>query len=82
MRLQGRVLRPGDLRERRFFMSLGVDHVRVARGVNPFTVLRKIQRLVRDSERQMLAIRDLAHGRRPDPTGQHPSLLVLNDEQG
>jgi hypothetical protein len=47
MRIQGRILRASDLRERRVLLSLGIDHLnfRVPRRLNPFAVARHIKRL-------------------------------------
>jgi hypothetical protein len=65
MRIQGRVLRPSTLEERRLLLSLGLDQLRVPRGTNPFAVIRKIQKVARGSQREMLAIRDLACAAKP-----------------
>lgn len=48
MRIQGRVLRPSNLAERRLLLSLGVDTVaglRVPRDENPFQIARRIRRI-------------------------------------
>ncbi len=47
MRIQGRVLRPSNIAERRVVLSLGIDHLnfRVRRGVNPFVVARHVRKL-------------------------------------
>lgn len=45
MRIQGRVLRPSNLAERRVLKTLGFDYLRVRRGLNPFIVSRHIQKL-------------------------------------
>jgi hypothetical protein len=45
MRIQGRVLRPSTLAERRVLKSLGLDFVRVPRRRNPFGVARLIRRI-------------------------------------
>jgi hypothetical protein len=60
MRIQGRVLRPSTLEERRLLLSLGCHKLRVQRGTNPFALVRKIQKIARGSRREMLAIRALA----------------------
>jgi len=60
MRIQGRILRPSTLEERRLLLSLGLDKLRVSRGTNPFALVRKIQKVARGSQREMLAIRALA----------------------
>lgn len=45
MRIQGRLLRPQTLAERRVLKSLGSDHIRVPRRLNPFAVARLVRRL-------------------------------------
>ena len=45
MRIQGRVLRPSTLAERRVLKSFGLDFVRVPRRRNPFGVARLIRRI-------------------------------------
>ena len=45
MRIQGRVLRPQNLAERRILKSLGIDYLRVPRRLNPFAVARLVRRL-------------------------------------
>ncbi len=45
MRIQGRVLRPQTLAERRVLKSLGLDYLRVPRRLNPFAVARLVRRL-------------------------------------
>jgi hypothetical protein len=44
MRIQGRLLRPENLAERRVLKSLGVDFLRVPRKYNPFSVARLVHR--------------------------------------
>ena len=44
MRIRGRILRPSNLAERRLLLALGVDHIRVPRGTNPFVVARRLRR--------------------------------------
>jgi hypothetical protein len=60
MRIQGRVLRPSTLAERRLLFSVGVDHLRVPREINPFAVIRRLQKVAVGSKRELLAIRALA----------------------
>ena len=45
MRIQGRLLRPSTLVERRVLKSLGLDALRVPRRSNPFAVARLIRRI-------------------------------------
>jgi hypothetical protein len=44
MRINGRLLRPSTLAERRLLISLGTDALRVPRNMNPFTVARRFRR--------------------------------------
>ena len=44
MRINGRTLRPSNLAERRFLLSLGTDALRVPRDLNPFAVARRLSR--------------------------------------
>jgi hypothetical protein len=45
MRIQGRLLRPSTLAERRILKALGTDVLRVPRKLNPFAVARHIRKL-------------------------------------
>ena len=45
MRIQGRILRPSNLAERRVLKALGVDELRVGRKHNPFAVARHIRKI-------------------------------------
>lgn len=47
MRIQGRILRPSNLAERRVLLTLGVDHLnfRVPRRLNPFLVARHVRKV-------------------------------------
>lgn len=45
MRIQGRLLRPATLAERRLLKSLGLDAIRVPRRHNPFAVARMVRRM-------------------------------------
>jgi hypothetical protein len=44
MRIQGRLLRPSTLAERRVLKSLSLDVIRVPRRANPFAIARLIRR--------------------------------------
>ena len=59
MRIQGRNLRPSDLAERRVLKTLGVDMLRVHRGLNPFMVARHIRRLAQGRGGDLPALRAL-----------------------
>ncbi len=45
MRIQGRIIRPSNLAERRVLKALGTDVLRVPRKLNPFAVARHIRKL-------------------------------------
>ncbi len=45
MRVQGRLLRPATLAERRLLKSIGIDFIRVPRKYNPFAVARLVRRM-------------------------------------
>ena len=45
MRIQGRLLRPSTLAERRILKALGTDVLRVPRKLNPFAVARQVRKL-------------------------------------
>ncbi len=49
MRINGRILRPSNLAERRLLKSLGVDYIRVSRAFNPFAVARLVKRITAGS---------------------------------
>ncbi len=60
MRINGRTLRPSTLAERRLLLSLGTDALRVPRGMNPFTVARRLRRAARVQSPDHDVARDLA----------------------
>lgn len=59
MRIQGRLLRPATLAERRVLKSLGVDLLRVRRGLNPFVVCRHVQKIASGRGGDLPALRAL-----------------------
>jgi hypothetical protein len=67
MRIQGRILRASDLRERRVLKSLGVDFLRVPRRANPFAVARHIRRLASGRGGDIEALRALMKKVSPAP---------------
>jgi|HubBroStandDraft_1064217.scaffolds.fasta_scaffold02006_7 hypothetical protein len=67
MRVQGRILRASDLRERRVLKSLGVDFLRVPRRANPFAVARQIKRLASGRGGDIEALRALVKKVSPTP---------------
>jgi hypothetical protein len=45
MRIQGRLLRPSTLAERRVLKALSVDAIKVPRRANPFAIARLVRRI-------------------------------------
>jgi len=66
MRIQGRLLRPSTLAERRILKALGTDVLRVPRRLNPFAVARHIRKIAAGTGgnlpelRAMLGVKPLA----------------------
>jgi hypothetical protein len=51
MRINGRVLRPSTLAERRLLLGhLGVSFIRIPRSQNPYAVARRIERYLKKNE--------------------------------
>ena len=77
MRIQGRLLRPENLAERRLLKSLGLDHIRVPRRLNPYAVARLVRRMSFGGE-DMRKLKHLLRIGRPQPlepsTPQEPTL--------
>lgn len=71
MRINGRILRPSDLSERRVLLSLGVDPLlglRVPRSANPYHVARCVRRIARAHNDDMQLLRGIvASNRRREP---------------
>ena len=63
MRIQGRNLRPSTLAERRVLKTLGVDMLRVHRGLNPFMIARHIRKLATGRNGDLPALRALLQKR-------------------
>ena len=59
MRITGRTLRPSTLSERRFFCSLGLDHVRVPRSHNPYAVARQVARIAAGRIPEVMQLREM-----------------------
>lgn len=59
MRINGRLLRPSNLAERRVLKQFGVDYIRVPRGYNPFAVARQVARLARGALPETMVIREI-----------------------
>lgn len=61
MRIQGRILRPSTLAERRIMFSLGLPAtLRVPRSENPFSVARRLRRLALHANADADQLRGLA----------------------
>ena len=67
MRIQGRNLRPSTLAERRVLKTLGVDMLRVHRGLNPFMIARHIRKLAVGRSGDLPALRALLQKRNDKP---------------
>jgi hypothetical protein len=59
MRIQGRLLRPSSLAERRVLKSLGLDSLRVPRRLNPFAVARQVKKVALGTGGDLPALRTL-----------------------
>ena len=59
MRVNGRILRPSTLAERRLLMSLGSPALRVPRTANPYLVARRLERAAKDNNPDILFVRDV-----------------------
>jgi hypothetical protein len=72
-RINGRVIRPATLAERRLLLSLGTPALRVPRGTNPYVVARRLGRAARGESPDLLFVQDVAAGRnRPRPPRPRP----------
>jgi len=67
MRIVGRTLRPSSLQERRVFISLGTDSVRVPRGMNPYVVARSVRRLAMSEPAELVMLRSLVRKTKRTP---------------
>ena len=76
MRIQGRLLRPSNLAERRVLKSLGVDAIRVPRRLNPFAVARLIKKTAAGKGGDLAALRMML--KKPVP----PALPDSSTEAG
>ncbi len=77
MRINGRLLRPSTLAERRLLISLGTDALRVPRNMNPFTVARRFRRAAKGITPDHDFARDLAAKMKKKPgdiPGPSPDL--------
>lgn len=79
MRVNGRLLRPSTLAERRVLKSLGLDALRCPRSENPYAVARLIGRIARGTTPDFSTLRGLAARTRPlvpvlspTPDSSHP----------
>jgi len=59
MRVNGRILRPSNLAERRILKGFGLDFLRIPRHHNPFAIARQIQRLAHGEVSELRVIRDI-----------------------
>ena len=80
MRIQGRLLRPSTLAERRVLKSLGVDALRVPRRSNPFAVARLIRRASLGGP-HMAKLKALVHCPAPVPAELPDSTSESREEE-
>ena len=80
MRIQGRLLRPSTLAERRVLKSLGLDALRVPRRHNPFAVARLIRRISFGSP-DMAKLKALVHRTAPAPVELPDSTTESREEE-
>lgn len=79
MRINGRLLRPSTLAERRVLHALGANPLRVSRRFNPYVVARRIARIARLDSTDGEFLRSVVRGARstplvPTPTAPSPDL--------
>ena len=67
MRVNGRMLRPSTLAERRLLFSLGTSTLRVPRSMNPFTVARRLGRAAKGVTPDHDFARDLVFRMKKNP---------------
>lgn len=87
MRVNGRILRPSTLAERRFLLSLGVSEIRVPRGINPFTAARRVRRAAACTTPDHEFTRELARAQKrrqdvfpvPSPDVDRPEPVVPDE---
>ncbi len=78
MRIQGRLLRPATLAERRVLKCLGTDELRVPRRLNPFAVARLVKKLASGTGGNLPELRTmLAKGKAVMPA--EPPVPALPD---
>ena len=78
-RINGRVIRPANLSERRLLLSMGSAVLRVPRGTNPFVVARRLAREARSQTPDVLFVRDVIR-RSHKPSRPRPSPDVDKPE--
>lgn len=59
MRVNGRILRPSNLAERRILKGFGLDFLHIPRSHNPFAVARQIQRLASGGVGELRIIKEI-----------------------
>jgi hypothetical protein len=67
MRVNGRVLRPSTLAERRLFTALGTQTIKVPRNHNPYVIARRASRLAENQNADFLLLRELVTKYQPKP---------------
>jgi hypothetical protein len=66
MRVNGRLLRPSTLAERRVLIALGIDSIRVPRHENPFRVARLVEHLADTRGSGFRLLKRLVHLEEPE----------------
>ncbi len=80
MRIQGRLLRPATLAERRVLKCLGTDELRVPRRLNPFAVARLVKKLASGTGGNLPELRTmLAKGKAMPVTPDQAPVPALPD---
>jgi len=78
MRIQGRTLRASTLAERRVLKTLGLDSLRVRRGLNPFAIARQVKRVALGTGGNLPALRALVQrNARSAPVPELPDSTPL-----
>lgn len=82
MRINGRILRPSTLAERRVLFSLGVSFLKVPRRFNPFQIARIVRRVALGVPADLKLLQSVA--RRPlvptMPTPDRDTSLPVSDD--
>ena len=78
-RIRGRKVYPGTLEERRILLGLGVQDIRVPRGMNPYMVARRLERCARQNP-DLMFLSDVAAGKKPPRPQPEPDTPDIDPE--